>query len=298
MIGANLVFSAAQGAYARELFDCGVQNIMVNFNDERASEKVAEKIWAKRPKSTSMFVDSGAFTHWNKAHRELTKQENRAFVQRYAQWANSYYAKFSSIFREIYFVTFDKIPGVYGSEPTRQEIKRSEKVSMENFLALRDLGVRNLIPVVHQHESPALVGEYEDLLGENAYICFSPANDQHTASKAQWLSEEFAIKKPTTRVHALGVFSEELVMRFPWESADATSWFVHVNNHMALIWDFGRAQKIAVGRGPQRLLDHQRLGFKRTVLLNENKRAQVRRCIDYHMHLEAKAKQFWNRGIA
>jgi len=296
MIGANLVFSAAEGADGRQLFDCGVQNIMVNFNHPRASERVAEKVWSQKPKATTLFADSGAFTLWHKAYKEMTERENREYVQRYAKWAIDYNAKFAGIFRNIYFVTFDKIPGVYGSEPTQQEIRKAEKVSMENFLRLRDLGVPNLIPVVHQHERADLVWEYEALQGENAYICFSPANDQDSASKAQWLKEVFAIKKPTTRVHALGVFSEELVMQFPWESADATSWFVHVNNHIALIWDFGRTQKIAVGRGYKRLLDHQRLGFKRTILLNDTRQAKVRRCIRYYMELEAKAKRFWNRS--
>ena len=65
------------------------------------------------------------------------------------------------------------------------------------------------------------------MLKECKSIGISPNNDETTESKDRWLMECFKLVKeinPDIKTHAFGVTSEELLTKFPYTTADSSSW--------------------------------------------------------------------------
>lgn len=292
----RLVFSAAHGAYAFDLADCQVSNIMFNFNDWRAAEKVTQRFWLEKGKAVRVYVDSGAFTDWQKkTHVPLTARENREYLERYARFAIDFYSKYSRVYEEIYFVSFDKIPGKFKIRPSIEEVREAELVSLSNFLRLRKLGVPNLIPVIHQYENPNLVKRYERIMGSNAYICFSPANDRGNAGRIEWLDRVFAVKSPSTQVHGLGVWGKELLLRYNWDSTDARTWALMPEKHNFQMWQFGEELKCSLGSRKEKLHRTQKYGLERVLPLYRTRRQKIRDSIKFYQELEVKVNTHWNR---
>lgn len=295
----RLVFSAAHGPYAFDLADCMVRNIMFNFIDAKAAEKVTQRFWMEKGKNIRVHVDSGAFTHWQKkSHVPFTAGENREYLERYAKFAKDFYNKYSNVYEEIYFISFDKIPGKFKIRPSIEEVREAELISFSNFLRLRKLGVPNLIPVIHQYENPNLVKRYERIMGENAYLCFSPANDRGNAGRIEWLDRAFAVKSPSTRVHGLGVWGKELLMRYRWDSTDARTWALLPEKRASQIWEFGDDLKCSLGSSKEKLKRMQDYGLERVLPLYRTKRQKIRDSIRFYQELEAKVDRHWNGRAA
>lgn len=180
-----------------------------------------------------------------------------------------------------------------GIEPTMQEIKDAEKLRMDNYLWLIAAGVPNVLPVIHQHESPELINVYEKLLGPNAYLCVSPANDVQSDGRSVWLDKVFRLKAPDTRVHGLAVFSEKLLMRYNWYSVDAITWFKAPLMGILNRWEFGKSQTIKLeNAGKKRLADMQHYGVERIMGLFKSENLMIRDSIRFFMELE---KRIWIR---
>lgn len=291
----HLIYSAAQSQFGRELFFLGVRNIMMNYNKRRETEKACERIWSKRDALDRLFIDSGAYTVWNAADSiKVDLVANQKYLEEYAAWAIEFHAKYKSSFKEIIFVTFDRIPGVRGVDPTPLEIDEAVQVSMDNFKWLVSAGVPNVLPVVHQHEPPELINEYEKLLGPGALICVSPANDKKTDERSVWLDEVFRLKSPGTRVHGLGVFTEALLKRYNWFSVDASSWFEMPKYGMAQIHQYGVTTKIQLRKpGKQRYSDLQKYGLQGAMAVYKPLDLMVRDSIRFYMDMEKRVNGYW-----
>ncbi|MCK5235413.1 MAG: hypothetical protein KAR06_00395 [Deltaproteobacteria bacterium] len=159
-----------------------------------------------------IMLDSGAFTAWTKKV-VIDIDDYIEFIHKYKPYLNSY-------------VNLDVIPAEFGRKATPQEVKESAQKSFENFLYMRDNGL-DPIPVFHYGEDFKWLEAMVDAGCE--YIGISPTTDKTTAQKRAWLDKVFEFitdseGRAIVKTHAFGVTGVSLLVRYPWYSADATTW--------------------------------------------------------------------------
>ncbi|MCK5235412.1 MAG: hypothetical protein KAR06_00390 [Deltaproteobacteria bacterium] len=163
-------------------------------------------------KNYSIMLDSGAFTAWTRKV-DIDINDYIEFLHKYEPYLESY-------------VNLDKIPAEYGRKATSEEVKSSARISFENFLYMRDNGL-DPIPVFHYGEDFEWLEKMIDVGCE--YIGISPTTDKTTAQKRAWLDKVFDFitddqGRPFIKTHGFGVAALPLLVRYPWYTADSTSW--------------------------------------------------------------------------
>lgn len=159
-------------------------------------------------------LDSGAFSAWN-CGKEIDLDHYIAFIRHHAEHLD-------------YYVALDVIPGAFGRTPTPAEVEVSAQKSWDNLLYMQAEGL-NPIPVFHMGEQFKWLRRMVEHGIE--YIGISPANDRTTDKKRIWLDRVFdeitdAEGKPLVKTHAFGVTAIDLLIRYPWFSADSTTWIM------------------------------------------------------------------------
>lgn len=162
----------------------------------------------------NVLVDSGAFTLWNsKIPRKPIVVEE--------------YAKFCEGLRSgarcgVRFANLDVIPGSRNRAPTSRERDLAASKSWEHyeFLLSRNLKV---MPIFHQYDDFKWL---KKMHAESEYFGVSPSNLRtvSTKQKDHWLKEVFSRIGYSRRTHAFGMTSGVLLHKFPFYSADSTTW--------------------------------------------------------------------------
>lgn len=173
-----------------------------------------------RRNSSKLFVDSGAFTAWTKGVS--------IDVDGYIDYLNNLDDAITLC------AQVDCIPGIFGRVRTQKEIEDSPIKSWENYLYMKDkLKSRDkLIPIFHQEESFEHLKkmlEYRHSDGKPiSYIGISPSNDRSQSDKEDFIAESFYLIKnssnPNVKTHAFGMTNLSMLERYPFTSADSTSW--------------------------------------------------------------------------
>ncbi len=161
-----------------------------------------------------MMLDSGAFSAW-------TRKIN-IDLDTYIQFCKDNQHHFDCV------VNLDVIPAEFGRKPSPVEVEASAQQSWDNLLYMESHGL-SPIPVYHMGERIEWLQKLIDHGCE--YVGISPANDRTTAQKRVWLDmvfEHIADKEgmPIIKTHGFGVTSVPLLFRYPWYSADSTSWIL------------------------------------------------------------------------
>lgn len=161
---------------------------------------------------TSLVLDSGAFSAWNRGV-EIDLDAYIAFIKANIEWIDHY-------------VNLDVIPGAFGRIPTLAEVEESASKGWENMLYMEEHGLRPM-PVFHMGERFYWLDRMIDHGCD--YVGISPANDRTTDQKRMWLDRVFAHiadsqGRPVIKTHGFGVTAIPLLVRYPWYSADSTSW--------------------------------------------------------------------------
>ena len=169
-----------------------------------------------------LFIDSGAFS----AHTKGVELN----VDDYIDYLNTNDDEFH-IFAQV-----DKIPGVFRQPKTKEQILEAPALSWENYLymAPRVKSRDKLLPIFHQGENYSWLEnmlEYKHSDGTHIkYIGISPANDLSVKDKERYIDKCFEIIKhssnPNVCTHAFGMTSLKLLERYPFTSADSTSWLM------------------------------------------------------------------------
>lgn len=169
-----------------------------------------------------LFIDSGAFS----AHKSGSEVD----VDEYIQYINENDEHFTI------YAQLDKIPGTFGKPKTPEEILEAPELSWKNYLYMKDKvkSRDKLIPVFHQGEDfKHLVRmlEYTHEDGKHIpYIGISPANDSSVVNKEAFIKRCFDIIKassnPNVKTHAFGMTSLDLLEKYPFTSADSTSYIM------------------------------------------------------------------------
>lgn len=160
----------------------------------------------------TVVLDSGAFSAWTKK-TPIDLDAYIAFIK-----ANMEYVD--------HVVNLDAIPGEFGRVPTPDEVEASAQQGWDNMLYMEEFGIRPM-PVFHMGEQMKWLDRMIDHGCD--YVGISPANDRTTNQKKAWLDEVFdricdADGWPCIKTHGFGVTSVPILFRYPWFSADSTSW--------------------------------------------------------------------------
>lgn len=171
-------------------------------------------------KKSRLFVDSGAFT----AHTRGIDLD----VDAYIEFVNTHDDKITL------FAQVDVIPGDFGIPRTAEQVEEAAKKTWENYLYMRErvISPNKLIPVFHQGESfKWLENMLEWRSADNSkipYIGISPSNDLTTSQKVEFIERCFEViaksTNPTVKTHAFGFTALPYLERYPFTSADSTSW--------------------------------------------------------------------------
>jgi hypothetical protein len=175
----------------------------------------------------SLILDSGAFSAWTRK-AQIDIDAYIAFIKAHMEHLD-------------YYVNLDVIPGEFGRVPNASEVEASAQQGWENLLYMEEFGLHP-VPVFHQGERFAWL---ERMINHGcSYIGISPANDRTTDQKRVWLDQAFSVVcdadgHPRVRTHGFGVTSIPLLHRYPWYSADSTSWILFGAYGMVLVptWD-------------------------------------------------------------
>lgn len=170
-----------------------------------------------------LFVDSGAFS----AHTKNAEVDVDAYIE--------YINKMDD---EFYLVAqVDKIPGVFREPKTQEELLNAPKQSWDNFLYMeaRLNSPKKLMPIFHQGEDYKWLKNMLEWTHKDGtpigYIGISPANDLHVKEKEYFIDRCFKIIKyshnPNVQTHAFGMTSLHVLERYPFTSADSTSWILN-----------------------------------------------------------------------
>jgi hypothetical protein len=157
-------------------------------------------------------LDSGAFSAWVRGSK-LDLDDYIAYCLKNREYCDI-------------IVNMDVIPGEFGRVPSADEVEASAQKSWDNLIYMEQFGLKPM-PVFHQGERFYWL---EKLIAHGCtYIGISPANDRTTAQKRLWLDDVFSAivddeGRATIQTHGFGVTSIDLLFRYPWHSADSTSW--------------------------------------------------------------------------
>jgi hypothetical protein len=187
----------------------------------------------------TLWLDSGAFSAWN-VGREIDLDHYIAYIK-------------ANIEHIDYYVNLDVIPGAFGVVPSPAEVEASAEAGWANMLRMEAEGLKP-IPVFHMGEQFRWLRRMVE--HGCPYIGISPANDRTTDKKRVWLDRVFseitdAAGMPVVKTHAFGVTAIDLLIRYPWFSADSTTWIMIAARGKILLprwengkWNFNRKPSI------------------------------------------------------
>lgn len=213
----NLYFAGSDNpAWREHLISKGANRLASWINDRNVIDA-----WIENKAKGHLFIDSGAFS----AHT-VGKEVD---VDKYIEFLNS-------IDDYVYIAAqVDKIPGVFRQAKTRKQCLEAPLMSWENYLYMRERvkSPDKILPVFHQNEDfDWLLTMLETTFdGKHIpYIGVSPANDRSTKEKNEWFETVFRLigqsSNPNVKTHAFGMTSLPVLERYPFTSADSTSWIM------------------------------------------------------------------------
>ncbi len=156
-----------------------------------------------------LLIDSGAFTAWTKG--------KAVDIEEYIRFAKRTMASYPC---EAHVINLDVIPGRFGVPPTKEEKRESAERGWANYERLRAAG----LPVIHVFHMGEDFEWLHRLKASSDYIGISPANDASVKARIAWLAKVFSIIKTDVRAHAFGFTALSALTRFPFFSADSSSW--------------------------------------------------------------------------
>jgi len=167
----------------------------------------------KHPKQIDLMLDSGVFSAYSRG-TTLDLKKYIAYVKANKQHVMSY-------------VNMDDIPGNVGKlNHTQAETEKSAEKSYDNLQEMKAAGL-SPIPVFHRGEPERFL---ERMLADGEkYIGFAAGRDNRLPKRIAWLDRMFdaicdSQGRPLIKTHGFGITQTTLLTRYPWFSADSTTW--------------------------------------------------------------------------
>ena len=201
------------------LMERGACRLYSQLNDRTKGQMWLD--YAKQNKDAKVFVDSGAFSAWSKG--------KTIDVDDYIKYINENTNELEL------FASVDNIPGELTRTPTHEEVKKSPILSWENYLYMRERVKEKdkLLPVFHIGEDlKHLQNMLETKLdGKHIpYIALGGTVGLTANVKDNWYNICFKVirqsNNPNVKTHAFGMTSLNILEKYPFTSADSTSWIM------------------------------------------------------------------------
>lgn len=238
-----------------DLYFAGCQNKMLydwlaQNNGCKLFSQVLERpdieYWCSK-NSGKLFIDSGAYTVYT---RNIDLD-----VDEYIKYINSI-DEHLTIFAQV-----DKIPGVHGQPKTKEQILEAPELSWKNYCYMRERvkSPDKLLPIFHRREDWKYLHQMLETTFDGKhipYIGLAATTDSSTKEKEIWFDKCFDIIKkssnPNVKTHAFGMTSLKLLERYPFTSADSTSWIM-IGANGNILTPFGL---VTVSDSQQHLKNH------------------------------------------
>lgn len=152
-----------------------------------------------------LMVDSGAYSAW-KLGKAVNLKEYCVWLTENMDWIDTY-------------VSLDVI--------IPEDPEAAARQSFENWQAMRTYGLPDAIPVFHARESFDWIKRYLDAGCKYLGIAATSLRGGTEADKWQelvWANLTDSGGRPIIKTHAFGEGREHTLSRFPWYSADSSSW--------------------------------------------------------------------------
>lgn len=197
----------------------GIRYRLMSCHDDyiRQAHKTSQALIAAGQPFELMY-DSGAFTAWSRG-KEVNLDD---LIRIYDEMIE----KYESHSVATWLISLDKIPGKRGQTASPDEIEEAVRISDRNFEILKKRYGDRVLPVFHQNESDARLHEVAAMA---PYICVSPRNDLHEASRRRW-SQEVHAKIPGKKTHGLAATGYAMMTQVPWGSVDSATWVLLAAN--------------------------------------------------------------------
>ena len=241
-MGFDLYFAGCQN---KMLYDWLAQNDGCKLFSQ-VLERQDIEYWCSK-NSGKLFIDSGAYTVYT---RNIDLD-----VDEYIKYVNSI-DEHLTIFAQV-----DKIPGVHGQPKTKEQILEAPELSWKNYCYMREhvKSPDKLLPIFHRREDWKYLHQMLETTFDGKhipYIGLAATTDSLTKEKEIWFDKCFAIIKkssnPHVKTHAFGMTSLKLLERYPFTSADSTSWIM-VGANGNILTPFGL---VTVSDSQQHLRNH------------------------------------------
>lgn len=166
------------------------------------------------PADFRMFADSGAFSAWTKG-TAIDMEEYGAFVRYHAGYLEAYAA-------------LDVIPT--STQPAALE--QAAALSWANYQLMLQDGL-DPVPIYHYGESRKWL---DKMLGSGCtYIGLGGMGNANRPQRKAWLDSVFKDLPAGIKVHGFGVSAIDLLFRYPWYSADSTTWLRYAAYGISMI---------------------------------------------------------------
>lgn len=219
--GFDLYYAGSQNKMCEQyLKDIGSHRLASQLNDRKIISDWMEGVEAGEI-TGKLFIDSGAYSAHTRGV-ELDVDEYIEYLNINDEWIDIY-------------AQVDKIPGVLGQPKTRKQLLEAPKLSWENYNYMRPKmkSPDKLLPIFHQGEEFHWLHQMLETTFDGKhipYIGISPANDQPIKKKEVFIEKCFNIIKqssnPDVKTHAFGMTTLNVLERYPFTSADSTSWIM------------------------------------------------------------------------
>lgn len=210
--GFHLYFAGSPNKVCEEIIEENNNFRLMSYLNE------SRYILRRKEKGLKTFVDSGAFSAFT-----LGKEID---IDHYIRWLNEH-DEGVMIAAEL-----DRIPGKWGKEKTKQELNEAAEESWNNYLYMieRCVSPEKILPIYHQGEDYWYLERMLEYEPKVKYLGISPSNEETTARKEAWIEKVFEIIKassnPDVKTHAFGMTSLRVLEKYPFTSADSTSWLL------------------------------------------------------------------------
>lgn len=228
-----------------------------------------------------MMLDSGAFGAWTRGQK-IDIDLYIAFIKANAEHINTY-------------VNLDTIPATLGVVATPKQVEESAEASWASLIYMEAHGLKP-IPVFHQGERFEWLHRMMD--HGCPYIGISPSNNNNVTSQKQiWLDTVFDVicdaeGWPKVKTHAFGMTALPLLQRYPWYSADSTTWILSSARGNVMVprrergqWDFQQPCDLLYMSGQRKHVDGDVRDF-RTL-----KGLALRNCLEWFWHCGVTLKE-------
>ena len=128
-----------------------------------------------------------------------------------------------------------------------EQILKAPEISWENYLYMRQKvkSPNKLLPIFHRREDFKYLKQMLETTFDGKYIPYigiAATTDSSVKEKKEWFDKVFKIIKnssnPNVKTHAFGMTSLKLLEKYPFTSADSTSWIMTGANG-AIMTPFG-----------------------------------------------------------